>query len=275
MTEPNPSKITALIVDDEPLAREVIRMLLQKDREIEILGECASGREAIEFIHNRPPDLLFLDVQMPEMNGFEMLKRLRVTQYPIIVFVTAYDRYALRAFEVNALDYLLKPFDDKRFAKTLSAVKAQWQKERAGAFNRRLLDMLDDYRKTISSSPSDKRSEHPANKYLDRLAVKSGDRTLILRVDEIDWIEAADYYVEFHVGNRAYLLRETMKAVEERLDPSRFTRIHRSTIVNLDRIKEIHSDFHGDQVALLRDGTRLRISRSRRDHLAATLGRFR
>ena len=238
-------KIRALIVDDEPVAREGIRIMLEADGEIEVVGECANGRDAAEAIERLSPDLVYLDIQMPEMDGFGVIQEVGAEEMPVVIFVTAYDQYALRAFDVAALDYLLKPFDDERFAAALDRAKSQ-------------------IRKGEGRSPA---------AYLQRIMLKTGGRVIFLKVEEINWIEAEGDYVKLHVGGTPHLLRDTMKRLEEQLDPASFVRTHRSTIVNLDRIKELHPYFHGDYMILLKDGTELKLSRTRRHVLEERLGR--
>lgn len=263
MDEPG-KKIRVLIVDDEPLARQNIRVLLKGDPSIELVGECGSGAEALKAIEKRAPDLLFLDIQMPLMSGFDVLEKIDAEKIPAIIFVTAFDQYAIRAFEVHALDYLLKPFDDARFEKALQQAKKQIEQSEINQLSKRLVRLLED------------RDVQLANKartpnYLSRLMVKSASRVFFLKVDEIDWIEAADYYVKLHVGQKSHLLRETMSDMEARLDPEKFLRIHRSAIVNLDRVKEMHAHFNGEYLVIMRDGTELKLSRSRREHLQQML----
>ena len=250
-------KIRTLIVDDEPLAREIIVDMLVGDAEVEIIGECGDGLAAVAAIEAHKPDLLFLDVQMPELDGFGVLEVIEET--PVIIFVTAYDQYALRAFEVHALDYLLKPFDRERFDKALQRVKYQIARERAGTMNRELVALLAD----LKSRP----------KPLERLVIKAGGRVFFLRVDEIDWIEAAANYVKLHTGKEAHLLRETINGLAAKLDPDKFLRIHRSIIVNLERVKELQPWFHGDYVVILQDGTQLTSSRNYRERLRKLLGK--
>ncbi|MGH9766915.1 MAG: LytR/AlgR family response regulator transcription factor [Blastocatellia bacterium] len=250
-------KIRALIVDDEPLARERIADLLADDAEVEIIGECGDGLAAVAAIENHKPDLIFLDVQMPELDGFGVLEA--IEEAPVIVFVTAYDQYALRAFEVHALDYLLKPFDRERFDKALQRAKHQIARERAGSVNRELVALLAD----LKSRP----------KPLERLVIKTGGRVFFLRVDEIDWIEAAANYVKLHVGKESHLLRETINGLAAKLDPDKFLRIHRSIIINLERVKELQPWFHGDYVVILQDGTQLTSSRNYREQLRKLLGK--
>lgn len=248
------SRLRTLIVDDEPLARDKIRMLLAKDREIEIVGECANGHEAIEAIEKESPDLLFLDIQMPGVDGFGVLESVGPERVPGVVFVTAYDEHAIHAFEVHALDYLLKPFAQKRFNEALVRAKDQLRKHSGGGLSQQLLALLGDL--------------HGAPKYLERLVVKSSGRVFFMKVNEVDWIEAAGNYVNIHAANETHLLRETMNGIEMHLDPKRFVRIHRSTLVNIERIKELSPLFHGDYVVTLMNGTRLTMSRSYRSKLS-------
>ncbi len=245
--------IRALIVDDEPLARKRIKRLLTIERDVEVVGECGAGTDALEFLNTRRVDLLFLDIQMPEMNGFEVLERVNPHRLPVLVFVTAYDDYAVRAFEVHAFDYLLKPFDRQRFHKTIQRVRVQLQTVRKGSVDERLMSLLTDMQT--------RRGEQ------DRLAVKNNGRVLFVRTGDIDWIEAADNYVCLHIGSETHVLRETMNALEGKLDAARFLRIHRSAIVNVDRIKELQPWFRGDYVVILRSGTKLTMSRSYRDRV--------
>ena len=263
MIERATKKIRTLIVDDEPLARQNIRVLLKEDAEIELLGECGSGAEALKAIEKQSPDLVFLDIQMPEMSGFDVLDRIEAGKVPAIIFVTAFDQYAIKAFEVHALDYLLKPFDDARFEKALRQAKSQIEQREINQLSKRLIALLED---------RDRSSDKTARGgYLSRLMIKSASRVFFLKVDEIDWIEAADYYVKLHVGRKSHLLRETMGDMEVKLDPEKFLRIHRSAIVNLDRVKEMHAHFNGEYVVLLHDGTQLKLSRSRREQLQQLL----
>ncbi len=227
------------IVDDEPLARQVVRLLLANDRELTVVGEC-SGVDAAELIAREKPDILFLDIQMPEVDGFDVLERVGADTVPAIVFVTAYDEYALRAFEVHALDYLLKPFDDRRFFAALSRAKELVRAKTPSTFVRRFL-------------------------------VRTRDKVLFLKTDDLEWIEAADYYASLHAGGKSYLLRQTMAELERQLDPAKFVRVHRSAIVNIDRVKEMHPLFRGDSVLVLADGTQLRLSRARREEFERRL----
>jgi two-component system, LytTR family, response regulator len=258
-----PEKIRTLIVDDEPLARRNLRVLLEKDAQIEILDECRNGREAVKAINALSPDLIFLDIQMPELDGFDVLARVGPEQIHAIIFVTAFDQYALKAFEVHALDYLLKPFDDERFAFALRRAKSQIEAREINRVSKRLLALLEE-RESLADSSAEK-------SYLTRLMIKASGRVVLLKVGEIDFIEADGNYAKLHVGRKAHLLREKMHDLEGRLDPAKFVRIHRSIIVNLDRIKELHPHFNGDYIVVLEDGRQLRLSRTRRENLETRL----
>lgn len=250
--------IRVLIVDDEPLARERIASLLEAERDIECVGECGDGRTAVNEILETSPDAVFLDVQMPEMDGFAVLRAVPPDRMPIVVFVTAFDSYALRAFDFHALDYLLKPFDRDRFAESLIRVREQLQQRREGKQDERLIELI--------------RSLRGGPEYIERFVVKAGNRIFFVKAGEIDWIEAAGNYVRLHAGKDTHLVRETMNRVETKLDPKKFARIHRSTVVNLDRIKELQPWFHGEYVIILRDGSQLTLSRGYREKLQKILG---
>ena len=258
-------RIRALVVDDEPAARAAIRALLADDTDIHIVGECADGRTALDAIRGQAPDLLFLDIQMPEMDGFTLLRRLDPAEIPVVLFVTAYDQYALRAFEVHALDYLLKPFDDERFREAVAHAKQQVRQGKLGALSEQLAALLEGVGRPAAATSN--------GRYLKRLAIKAGGRVTILGVKDIDWIEAEGDYVKIHAGRAWHLLRETMKHLETQFDPARFVRIHRSTIVNVERIKELQPYFRGEYVVILQDGTSLKLSRGYKEHLEAALGR--
>ena len=253
------TKIRTLVVDDETLARERVLSLLQQEIDVEVVGECSDGGQAVAAIQEQSPDLVFLDVQMPGCDGFEVLKHISPDRMPTVIFVTAYDEYALRAFEVHALDYLLKPFGKDRFQETLRHAREALEGRRAGDLGRRLLAMVHDVK--------------PEPQKVERLVVKSGGRVFFLRTEDIDWIEAAGNYVRLHLGQESHLFRETMNRMETRLDARRFARIHRSRIVNTERVKELQPWFNGDHVVVLRDGTRLTLSRLYRDKLQQRLGR--
>ncbi len=246
-------KIKTLIVDDEPIARDRVRRMLREENDIEIIGECGNGKEAVAFINENKPDLVFLDIQMPEMTGFEALQEINPNKTPAIIFVTAYDQYAIQAFDVHAIDYLLKPFNRERFKRAVDRVREQIEKSQTGKIDERLASLLAD----LTSS----------KKYLERLVVKSVGRVFFLRTDEVDWIEAAGNYAKLHVGREGHLIRETMNGLESKLNPDKFLRIHRSTLVNIDRIKELNPLFSGDYTVLLKNGVELTLSRNYRDRL--------
>jgi two-component system LytT family response regulator len=252
-------KLRTLIVDDEALARERLRAFLASESDLEIIGECTDGVEAIEVLEREQPDLLFLDVQMPELDGFGVLEAARPARPPVVIFTTAFSQHALKAFEVHALDYLLKPFDRDRLRLALERARERCRQKQSGALNEKLTALLAEMR--------------PASPVVDRLVVKTSGKVVLVKTADIDWIEAADNYVSLHVGNETHLLRETMNALEGRLNPKVFLRISRSTIVNLERIKELQPMFHGDYTVILRNGTRLSLSRSHRDRLQHLLGK--
>jgi two-component system, LytTR family, response regulator len=239
--EARSQKLRALVIDDEPLARSSVLALLRQDPSIEVIGECNSGLEALEVIPRTRPDLLFLDVQMPECDGFEVLERMHTDSSPAVIFVTAYDQYALRAFEAGALDYLLKPFDNDRFFLALERVK----------------------QKVITG----RRDPKP-----ERFVIKATGQVLFVKISDVDWIEAADYYCCLHVGPKTHLLRRSMSELEQELDHNVFCRIHRSSIVNLERVEGLRLNPDGEYEVLLENGVRLRISRSYRKQLQTKMG---
>jgi two-component system LytT family response regulator len=241
-------KIRTLIVDDEPLAREGIQMRLKSEPDIEVIGECRNGREAVTVISREVPDLVFLDIQMPKLDGFAVIEAIGVKRMPQVIFVTAYDEHALRAFEVHALDYLLKPIDGARFVEALARARDRVR-------GKNLAVIAEQLQKMMAALKGEK-------EYIERLSIKSAGRILFLGVDEIDWIEAADNYVQVHSRQTSHLLLATMSSLEKRLNPQQFLRIHRSTIVNLKRIKELHPMFHGEFRVILQDGTQLTSGRS-------------
>lgn len=252
--------IRVLLVDDEILAREMVREMLTDDPDVEIVGECVNGREAVEVIRETAPDLIFLDVQMPELGGFEVLENLGDAKIPRVIFITAYDQYAVRAFEVHALDYLLKPFDQERFTASWERAKAQLLRERNGGVDQRIITLLEELK--------------AGTKYLERLVIKSGGRIYFLETNDIDWIEAEGNYVSVHSGKRAHLLRETISSLESQLDPKKFVRIHRSSIIRIDRIQELQPWFHGEYRIILTTGTQLTLSRKYREKLQEALGKL-
>ncbi len=255
-------KIRALIIDDEPIARTGIRRELERAPDVEIIGECTNGREAIAAIQEEAPDLVFLDLQMPELDGLGVIEAVGVDSLPVVVFVTAYDKFAVQAFEVHALDYILKPFSSDRFQKTLQRARTQVQRQNLDAVSTRLLSLIEDARRQPPSEEA---------KTLERIVVKTAGRIFFLNVEEIDWIEAADNYVCLHVGKDAHLVSGTMTGLETRLDPEKFIRIHRSTIINLARVKELHPLFHGEYAIRLSDDTELTSSRGYRERIQRLL----
>jgi len=245
--------IRALIVDDEPLARRGVRVCLRRADDIEIVGEADSGESALEQIHALRPELVFLDVQMPGMDGFEMLSRLAPAELPLVVFLTAYDAYALEAFRVHALDYLMKPIDDDRFDEAVRIARHRLQEQRAGEQVDKLLQLL--------------QAGTSGETWLSRFEARQGGRTLWIPADQVDWIEASGDYVILHVGPRVHMLHASMDGIEQRLDPARFARIHRSTIVALDRVRKFGLLPTRDALVTLADGTELRVSRRFRHRL--------
>jgi two-component system, LytTR family, response regulator len=240
--------LRVLIVDDESVARRRIRRLLAAEPDVSIVGECADGASALSAIAKNRPDVAFLDVQMPGLDGFGVVRSLTPAELPAIVFVTAHDRYALRAFDVQAIDYLLKPFTRERFRTALARARERLH----GRAERDRVERLIDHLSASKHYPS-------------RVAVRTGDRFVVVEWRDVDWIEAADNYVTLHAGAREYLIRDTLASIERQLDPDRFTRIHRSTIVQIDRIVELHPATHGDFDVVLRNGSRLTLTRTWRD----------
>jgi two-component system, LytTR family, response regulator len=253
------NKIRTLVVDDEPMARERILSLLSQETDVEVIGQCSDGVQAVSAIQQLAPELVFLDVQMPAVDGFGVIQQVGADRMPMVVFVTAYDEYALQAFEVHALDYLLKPFGRDRLQQCLDHARHQRDRHRAGELGKSLLALVHDFR--------------PDQKKQERLVVKSGGRVFFVRTEDIEWIEAAGNYVRLHMKDQSHLFRETMNQMEARLDAQRFFRIHRSRIVNTERIKELQPWFNGEYVVVLQNGTQLRLSRSYREKLEERLGK--
>lgn len=264
---PAARRIRTLIVDDEPAARRGVRLLLEKDPVVEIVGEAADGPAAVALIERERPDLLFLDVQIPGGNGFEVLERCNALRAPVVVFVTAYNEHALRAFEVNAIDYLLKPYDDRRFAAALNRAKDEVRRRELETANSRLGQLLE----YLQSHTGLKSAGEPVPAAEERVFIKSAGEIFFLKTDEIDWIEAEGDYMKLHTAGRSYLMRETMARLEARLDGRRFYRIHRSTIVNIDRLRKLSPAFGGEYAVILHDGTKLKLSRGYHDRIAALL----
>ncbi len=252
--------IRSLIVDDEPLARERIRSLLMGDPRVAVIGEASNGPEAAVLIKRLKPDLVFLDVQMPEMDGFEVIRAVGVERMPHIVFVTAYDQYALRAFEVHALDYLLKPFPKRRFKESLARIVLTIEATKGnGAFREQVKELIE----TVRSEPA----------YNEWLVVNlDGDRMIAMRTEDIEWIEAAGKYVIFHGDGRKFMKRESMEGLESRLNPRKLIRVHRSRIINVAAIKEIQPWFHGEFILIMKDGAKITLSRAYRDKFKTLFG---
>ena len=251
--------IRALIADDEPLARRGIRQLLARELDVVVVGEARNGRETIQLARSLRPDLLFLDVQMPGPDGFAVLSELSATPMPAIILVTAYDDFAVRAFAAHVLDYLVKPIEEARFAQAVQRSRAQLQALAAVELSRRLSSLL-----------SERERHHLATSGVGRLIVPTATGELVLDIDEIDWIEADDYYAAIHARGRRHLMRQSLALLEQRLDANRFVRAHRGAIVNIDRVRELRGDA-GDTVLVLRDGTRVPVSRRRRERVAERL----
>ncbi|HVA54448.1 MAG TPA: LytTR family DNA-binding domain-containing protein [Gammaproteobacteria bacterium] len=249
-------KIRTLIIDDMPLSRQRTRRYLAGEVDVEIVGECDDGDAALQSIKTLAPDLVLLDVQMPGMNGLELLEKIPVEQRPAVVFITAFDEFAVPAFAAHAVDFLLKPFDRERVAKVLDRVREHLNVKPAAS---------------STQQPSAPLSEHKGA-YLNRVAVKSVGRTVFVAIDAVDWLETAGNYVCLHAGNENHLVRETMNQIETQLDPAHFVRIHRSTMVRIEAIKEIQPLFNGDRAVILHDGSKLTMSRSYRDKAEAALG---
>lgn len=243
--------LRVLVVDDEPLGREGVRLLLREEPDVEIVGEASNGEEAVMAIDSLRPDVVFLDVQMPGLDGFGVLEALDMERAPAVIFVTAHDEFALRAFDTHAVDYVLKPIEPERLRRAVRRARALVE-ARPAELDERLRALLDDVR---------------PGRFVERLAVRVGGRILFVRATDVDWIAAEGNYARLHVGKESHLIRETMSTLESRLDPTRFVRIHRSTIVNSDRITQLEPLFQGDFVVVLQDGTRLPSSRAYRERL--------
>ena len=253
------SHLRALVVDDEPLARQRICTLLSAHDDVAVVGECQNGQEATRALKDGGIDLVFLDIEMPELDGFGVVDALPEHNRPAIIFVTAYNEHAVRAFDINALDYLLKPYDEPRFSAALDRARAQLKLDR---------DERQEFEQRMMSALSELRGEG----YIDRLAVKSGDQIVLVDVNDIDWIEAAGKHVRIHAGSSEHLLREPLQHLQDRLDPRKFARIHRSTIINLDAVQSLEPAFHGEFRVSLKDGTELTMSRGYRAKLRERFG---
>jgi two-component system LytT family response regulator len=244
-------KIRILIIDDEPLARERIRSLLAHEPDVELVGECADGPAAVAAINEQKPDLIFLDVQMPGMSGFEVLNSIESAKMPAVIFITAFDQHALKAFEVHALDYLLKPFKPARFKQTVQRARDHIASKQAGSIPKGLLELLGQTK--------------PALEYLVRIPIKESERVFFVKTDQIDYMESAGNYVVLHTAKENHVLRETLTALEEKLDPKKFVRISRSMLVNVERIKELQPLFKGEHIVVLQNGKQLPMTRGLRE----------
>jgi two-component system LytT family response regulator len=255
--ETMPAVIRTVIADDEPLARNKLRILLDSEAGIQIVAECRNGTETIAAVRTHKPDLLFLDIQMPDADGFEVLSALSTEEMPVTIFTTAYDQFAIKAFEAHALDYLLKPFDQGRLHHCIERARAEFLKSQDSQLAHRILDALAKGRASTDR----------------RLVIKAGGRVVFIDVDEIHWVEAAANYVKLNMGKESYLLREAIGHVSERLDPEQFIRIHRSTIVNVQKIKELQPCNSGEYIVVLKSGKELSCSRGYRAGLQQLIGK--
>ena len=276
------AKVRVLVCDDEPEAREGIANLLRSDPEVLVVAEARHGGEATAASEDLSPDVVFLDVQMPRLDGFGVLAQLASAagpQDPVIVFVTAYDKYALRAFEAHAVDYLLKPFSDARLAEALASAKARVRERRASALGQQIASLLrpresGSRQGELSAPGTQSQSDDPGarRKFLEHFMVRVGGKVTLVRVEDVDWIEADDYCAKLHTAGRSYVIRETMQRLEARLDPARFVRVHRSSIIHIDRLRTLEPYIKGSHILTLRDGTRLMLSRGRRPAFEAAIG---
>ncbi len=267
-------KIRAILVDDEPLALRGLKMRLAEFQEIDIVGECANGREAVKEIRAQTPDVVFLDIQMPGLDGFGVVRALIGAPAPLFVFVTAYDKFAIDAFETNALDYIVKPVEEERLKDAIHRIRAALRSKTAVTRESKLVELL----ASLSEDERDRIKELIADpewtdkdRYSERLSFKDGSKVVVLDADEIEWIDAAGDYMCIHVGGKTHIIRETMKALTQRLDPSRFQRIHRSAIVNIIKLKELHPHSNGEYFLILDNGQELKLSRSYKDVVARSL----
>jgi len=259
MNAPTPDRIHVLVADDELPARQRLVDLLRRDGQVDSVTEAADGQTAVEMIQRQNPDLLFLDVQMPELDGLAVIDAIGAGEMPLTVFVTAFDQHAIRAFEANALDYLLKPFSDERFEATMCRAKARLDERSMKEFGQRVMKM-------VSAAPAS------PERRLDRLVVKAGGTTRFVRVIDIDWIEAAGVYVTLHVGGKELLYRAALNDLAEKLDPRRFVRVHRSALINIESVLQLEPISHGEFEAVLKNGSRTRVSRTYRVQLEKRLG---
>ena len=257
-----PSTVSVCVVDDERLAREGLADLLSADPEIDVVAICASGSAAVSAITELRPDVVFLDVRMPEMNGFDVVRAVGVEKMPLVVFTTAYDSYAVDAFQANAVEYLLKPFSDDRLADAVARAKSALKQRHFAKLGKNLLDLLE--RAPLAGAQK-------AERHLERIVVRNGGDTIFVSASDVDWIEGADYYAKVHATGKRHLVRESLNSLASRLDPAAFFRAHRSAIVNVTRVREIQSTFGRQSVAILEDGTKVRLAKGKRAELESLL----
>lgn len=262
-------KIRTLIVDDEPLAREGLATLLEHDPEIEIVGTCADGQTALEAIRSRSPDLVFLDIQMPKRDGFGVLAELKPAERPVVIFATAYDQHAIRAFEVNAMDYLLKPFSDARFAAALARAKEEIRKARNSNLSQQVEQLLNHVRELEPAPAAPPAAASPD--YVDRIVLKADGALHFIKTRDVIWIEAQGDFVKVQTQGKTQLVRETLQSMERKLDAAKFLRTHRSFLVNLEHVRKVEVALYGDYVVFMSDGSKLRLSRNYRSKLKALL----
>lgn len=264
-----PGRYNILLVDDEDLARQNVRLMLESDNEITSINECSNGYEAVDFLRSTPTDIVFLDIQMPQMSGFDVLQSLEPKDIPVVVFITAYDRYALKAFASSALDYLLKPVEEERFFQALERSKTLRRQQKMDNLTTRLLTFLNE-NPLYTQQPASKDNDEQ-NEYWEHITLSSRGRAVMVKAHDINWIEAETYYAEIHTKQKTYLLRERMHILETRLNPSQFIRIHRSIIVNITSIKELRHSTHSDGTVVLNDGTELKFTRTYKPRLQAAI----
>lgn len=266
--------IKTLIIDDEPHAREGVRLRLEKYSVINIIGECSSGLQAVQMIDELHPDLIFLDIQMPEMNGFDVLMNVQMKPFPVIIFVTAYDNFALKAFEFHAVDYLLKPINEQKFTEAVNLAILRCNQKQFGSYTTDMLSMVNDYHNLKEPGDSVLRENIIDNKkeYLSRFMIKKRENIFIVSVHDIDWLEAEGDYVYIHTGKTKYLLRETLTSLETKLDPKNFIRVHRSTILNIEKVKQLKVNPHGDYDVFLLNGEILKMSRTHKAQFQKVVG---
>jgi two-component system LytT family response regulator len=269
-------KIRTLVVDDEPLAREGILALLSRDREVEVIGSCADGQSALNTIRTQRPDLVFLDVQMPKRDGFEVLTELKSGECPQVIFVTAYDKYAIKAFEACAIDYLLKPYSDARLLTALARAKEEIRRARVLDMGQKLEQLLGYVQEIVrTGTPPDSGSAVPVTaEPVDRVVLKAGSDLHFIKMTDIIWVESQADFVKVHTTGAAQLVRETLQSLEQRMDPAKFLRIHRSSLINLEHVKKVTPALYGDYTVLMSDDTKLRLSRKNRSKLKQLIARL-